>query len=165
MDPVFIADLAPSTPTASYASGVCFQQMDFEFAITSPTSFDVTMTLGNKISPLCHEYILFGNTEFWHFEVFYGTGVHTMTFNMPSTVEQEDVGFGGVKVFMTCNGLVEETVAILRTVELFFDIEADKSLLVPEYMVEANLKFLSETLDYNMEARPINYVDIDESLV
>ena len=32
-------------------------------------------------------------------------------------------------------------------------------------MVDANLKFLSETLDYNMEERPIQNVDIDESLV
>ena len=165
MDPVFIADLSPSTPTASYTSGICFQQMDMTFAVTSPTTFDVTMTLGNKISPLCHEYIMFGNTEFWHFEVFYGIGEHHFTFNMANLDEQEDVSFGGVKLFMTCNGLIEETVAILRTVELFFDIEADKSLTVPQYMVDANLAFLSETLEYNMETRPINFVDIDESLV
>ena len=32
-------------------------------------------------------------------------------------------------------------------------------------MVDANLKFLSEALDYNMETRLIQNVDIDESLV
>jgi hypothetical protein len=165
MDPVFIADLDLATPTASYASGTCFSQMDFSFEITSQTSFDVTMTLGGKRSALCHEYLMFGNTEFLHLEVFYKAGTHHFTFNMPSLVEQEDVNLSGVKVFMTCDGLVDETVAILRTIELFYDIEADTSLQVPQYMVDANLKFLSESIGYNMEARPINFVDIDESLV
>jgi len=66
---------------------------------------------------------------------------------------------------MTCDGMLEETVAILRTVELFFDIESDTSLQVPQYMVDANLKFLSEAVNYNMEPRLIQNVDIDESLV
>jgi hypothetical protein len=35
---------------------------------------------------------------------------------MPSLDEQEDVNYGGVKVFMTCDGLVDETVAIMRTI-------------------------------------------------
>ena len=50
---------------------------------------------------------------------------------MPSLDEQEDVSWGGVKVFMTCNGLIDETVAIMRTFELFYDYEADTSLTVP----------------------------------
>ena len=84
---------------------------------------------------------------------------------MASIEEQEDVSLGGVKVFMTCDGMLEETVAILRTVELFFDIESDTSLQVPQYMVDANLKFLSEAVNYNMEPRLIQNIDIDESLV
>ena len=54
---------------------------------------------------------------------------------------------------MTCNGLVEETVAILRTAEMFLGV--NRSLTVPKYMEEATLNFLSETLDYTMEERPI----------
>lgn len=101
----------------------------------------------------------------FHIEVFYFEGPHTFTFNMPSVSEQEDVSYGGVKAFMTCDGMLDETVAILRTVELFFDTSADTSLEVPQYMVDANLRFLSETIGYNMEPRPTNFVDIDESLV
>jgi len=164
-DPVFVADLTSVNPTSSYLSGTCFSQMDFSYQQTSNTSFEVTMTLGGKRSTACHEYILFGNTELWHMEVFYFSGAHTLTFNMPSLDEQEDVSFGGVKVFMTCDGVLDETVAIMRTAELFLDIHADTSLTVPQYMVDANLRFLSETIGYTMEPRPINFVDIDESLV
>jgi hypothetical protein len=165
MDPVFVADLAPTTPTATYTSGTCFSQMDFTFQVTSPTSFDVTMVLGGKRSTACHEYLIFGNTELWHMEVFFFTGTHHFSFNMPMLDEQEDVNYGGVKVFMTCDGLVDETVAIIRTAELFFDIEADTSLQVPQYMVDANLRFLTETIGYTMEERTIQNVDIDESLI
>lgn len=66
---------------------------------------------------------------------------------------------------MSCDGVIDETVAIMRTIELFYDYEGDTSLEVPDYMVDANLRFLSETINYNMEPREINYVDIDESLV
>lgn len=139
--------------------------MDFSYAVTSPTTFEVNMNLSGKRSTLCHEFILFANTEMFHIEVFYFEGAHTFTFNMPTLVEQEDVAFGGVKAFMTCDGMLDETVAILRTVELFFDVEADTSLQVPQYMVDANLRFLTETIGYTMEPRPINFVDIDENLV
>jgi hypothetical protein len=165
MDPVIVADLAPSTPTASYTSGTCFSQMDFSFEITSPTSFDVTMVLGGKRSTACHEYLIFGNTELWHMEVFFLSGTHHFTFNMPSLDEQEDVNYGGVKVFMTCDGLVDETVAIMRTIQLFFDIHTDDNVSVPDYMTDAALRFISETIDYNMEPRPIQNIDIDESLI
>lgn len=120
MDPVLVAYLAPSTPTASYTSGTCFSQMDFSFAITSPTSFDVTMALGGKRSNEWHKYMIFGNTELWQKEISFFSGTHHFTFNMPMLDEQENVNYGGDKVFMTCDGLVDETLAIMRTVELFF---------------------------------------------
>jgi hypothetical protein len=56
---------------------------------------------------------------------------------------------------MTCDGILEETVAILRTIELFFDPESDTNIKVPSYMEDSNLKFLSESIGYNMETRPI----------
>jgi hypothetical protein len=86
-DPVFVADLETANPTASYTAGTCFSQMDFSFQITSPTSFDVTMVLGGKRSTACHEYLIFGNTELWHLEVFYFSGTHHFTFNMPQLDE------------------------------------------------------------------------------
>jgi len=85
--PVFVADLSPSAPTSSYASSNCFGQMDFAFEITSETSFDVTLTLGDKKSKACHEYLMFANTETWHMEVFYFPGTHKLSFNMPSAIE------------------------------------------------------------------------------
>jgi hypothetical protein len=88
MDPVYVADLTPTAPTSSYAYGNCFSEMDFSFEITSPTTFDVTMVLGGKRSPACHEFLLFANTELWHLEVFYRAGTHHFTFEMPSLAEQ-----------------------------------------------------------------------------
>lgn len=84
--PVFVAELTTAAPTAVYNSS-CFGTFNLDYAITSPTSFDVTLTLGDKKSMTCHEYLMFANTEAWHMEVFYGTGTHVLTFNMPTTIE------------------------------------------------------------------------------
>lgn len=58
-------------------------------------------------------------------------------------------------VYMTCDGVLDETVSILRTMAMFIDIQDDTNLTVPDYMINANLRFLSNVMDYNMESRPI----------
>jgi len=84
--PVFLAELNAANPTSSYTSS-CFETFDMSFAYTSPTSFSVTVNLGNKKSLTCHEIMLFANTEAWHMETFYGNGAHVLNFNMPSLDE------------------------------------------------------------------------------
>ena len=36
---------------------------------------------------------------------------------------------------------------------------------IPDYMVQANIDFLSEAMHYDLEARETNFVEIDENLV
>jgi hypothetical protein len=84
--PVFVAELTDVSPTSSYNSS-CFGTFNMEYATTSPTTFQVTVTLDNKQSLTCHETLLFANTEAWHMETFYGKGQHVLNFNMPTLVE------------------------------------------------------------------------------
>jgi len=70
-------------------------------------------------------------------ETFYGNGSHVLTFNMPSLVEQEDVGLTGINIFMSCYGVAKETESILRFMEMFVDVDR-KSLEIPDYMANTD---------------------------
>lgn len=52
--------------------------MTFEFEKVSDTSYNVHVTTGEPKSELCHDTILFGNTEVVHIEQFYFKGRHTL---------------------------------------------------------------------------------------
>ena len=84
--PVFIAELTTANPTSAYTSS-CFGTFNLDYAVTSETQFQVTLTLGDKKSLTCHETLLFANTEAWHAETFYFNGTHVMNFEMPGLIE------------------------------------------------------------------------------
>jgi len=121
------------------------------FDITSETSFDVTLTLGDKKSATCHEILMFANTETWHMETFYGKGEHVLTFNMPSYDEQKDVGLTGISIFNSCYGIVKETESIMRFLEMF--VSPTQSLEIPEYMAREDINFLWDSMGYDVQER------------
>ena len=77
--PVFAADVSLANPTATFA-GKCFDEITFEFAQTSDSTFDVWVTTGEPKSHLCSDTVLFANTEIQHFEIFYFRGKHKISF-------------------------------------------------------------------------------------
>lgn len=143
------------------------------FNKTSDTTFDLHLDFKDKKSLLCKEAFLFGNTEVRHLDVFIRAGKHMLAFNMPTADEKADVAFGGIKTYMFCEGIKDELESVLRTVSLFLggmSLNPDpskyfNSSFVPEYMAEANVRFLSNSMGYTMEKRKARRVDIDESTI
>jgi hypothetical protein len=86
--PVFAADLTPANPKGTF-KGTCFDEIDLEYVAVNATAFQVKVTTAKPTTMLCSDYIMFGNTEFVHFEVFYGAfkGSHVINFNMPTVSE------------------------------------------------------------------------------
>ena len=73
---------------------------------------------------------------------------------------------------MFCDGYVDTFISVLKTALLFLGgigYDPSKGPIhgshVPEYMVQANLAFIKETMDITMEEGPINYVDIDPDVI
>ena len=116
---------------------------------------------------------MFGNTEFVHFEQYWGQfkGKHVLTFNMPSSEEQTDIAFGGVKVYGFCDGVVNGLKSLIRTLEGFIggtSDNPDKPIFgshVPPYMEKTNIEFLHDVMQYPMERREVEKVEIDPSLI
>jgi len=72
---------------------------------------------------------------------------------------------------MFCDGYVDTFISVFNTVLAFVGGLGTNPYIpifgshVPEYMEEANLKFLNETMGYQLEKRETQVVEIDESLI
>mmetsp|Transcript_3006 Transcript_3006/g.3921 ORF Transcript_3006/g.3921 Transcript_3006/m.3921 type:complete len:407 (+) Transcript_3006:260-1480(+) len=170
--PVLVAQPTEADSVQSF-QGVCYENIDVTFTKISETSFELLLDLQNKKDLLCKDAILFGNSNLRHFEVFFRAGQHKITFNMDTSEAQADVSHNGIAMFMVCEGVVHELESLLRTAEMFIggmSLNPDpskwlNSSYVPQYMEDANLRFLRTAMNYTMEPRETTKVVIDESQI
>jgi hypothetical protein len=115
--------------------------------------------------------VLFANTEIQHFEVFFFKGTHKLSFQMTTPEAQADVGYGGIKAFSFCDGMIGEIESIWNFAKCFVGGLSDHTKWpiigshVPPYMEKANVEFLSEAMGYTLEPRTTQKVEIDPSLI
>jgi len=116
---------------------------------------------------------MFATPNFVHFENYFGAfHGNTLTFNMPTEIEQADIAFSGVRTYGFCHGIVKEFEGLIRTLEAFLGGLSDHPSLpiigshVPAYMEKANIQFLSEVVEYTMEPRTnTDLITIDPDLI
>lgn len=143
------------------------------FNQTSQTSFDILVDLQGKKSFSCKDAILFANTELTHFEIFFRSGLHKITFNMPYEAEQKDVSYGGINAYMICYGVKDEIESVIRSFQLFFYFESGEQSSRAQNgqytynpdLAEASVEFLNVSMNWQLEEREIKTVPIDESLI
>lgn len=83
------------------------------------------MDLQDKKHTLCKEAILFSNTELNHFEIFFRSGQHKMTFNNVGQDAITEENFGGIQAFYFCEDIKNEFESIAATVEAFVTFTAE----------------------------------------
>jgi len=131
----------------------------------------VHVTTGKKTGTLCKESFVFANTEIFHIEVFAFPGKHTLQFKATTADAQADMDFGGIKVYESCDGAVELIKSAFNTAKAFLGgISANPNLPiigshVPKYMEDANVKFLKEAMQYDLQKRTTTKVDYDPALI
>jgi hypothetical protein len=109
----------------------------------------VLVTTAKPKQLLCNDVVLFANTEIQHFEVFFFKGSHKLSFQMTTPEAQADVGYGGIKAFGFCDGMIEEIESIWNFAKCFVGGLSDHTKWpiigshVPPYMEKANVEFLS----------------------
>lgn len=130
------------------------------------------MTTADPVTWDCQEIILFANTEIHLPETFLFHGKHTLHFNMPTSEAQADVGFGGIKAFGFCDNLLDEFESFINFLEAFVggitdhpDWPTPISTHVPDYMVNANIRFLAEAMGYDLVRREVEKVEINPDLI
>ena len=82
------------------------------------------------------------------------------------------MSFSGLHAFTFCEGIKDTVESIWNSVKMFVDITGSKSNSevvpahpVPDYLLEANLKFMKEAMNWEWEERETQKVEIDPSLV
>ncbi len=90
---------------------------------------------------------------------------------MNNPEEQADVGFGGIKAFGFCEGIIPEIESVWNFAKAFLGGITDHPRLpvigshVPPYMEKANVTFLSESMGLVLEERETQKVTIDPDLI
>lgn len=98
-------------------------------------------------------------------------GTYEITFTNIDADTLIDINFGGLKVFMFCDGFIDTFISVFKTLLCFLGGLGDdptKKIMgthVPPYMEKANVEFLNETMGYLLVERTIQDVEIDESLI
>ena len=173
--PILVGDLVKEDEELKFTEGNCFKDLTFKYHINkdsdgAPSNITFYIIADKPRSMFCKDWFLIANTEIQHVETIFFHGEHTITFTNLNSDTMKDINLAGFKIFMFCEGYIDTFVSVLKTLELFLGgLGSNNSTSrffnshVPQYMVDANLEFLSETMNYNLEKRPTNFVYLNES--
>ena len=174
--PIFAAEMLEEGKIYTFDDGLCFQEVSFQYELSQDSTgahTNVTVTIDAKKprSLFCKDWFFIGNTELYHVEVIFKRGKHQITFTNLDEDELKDIQMGGFKAYMFCDGFIDTFISVFKTLLCFIGglgVDPDKKIPsphVPDYMVNANLDFLNNTMNYTPEKRDTIFVDIDESLI
>ena len=124
---------------------------------------DVVLTVDteNPRSHLCKDWFFFGTTEFWHVETFFFHGKHQIHFKGLTDMAKADIKMSGIRVYMFCDGYIDTFVSVFNTLKCFIGGLGKNRVLpiigshVPDYMVNANIEFLSNVMNWKIEKRDV----------
>eukprot|EP00347_Sterkiella_histriomuscorum_P011078 403373837 len=173
--PVYVASLNASQPTYTYTSGLCFQKTEFSITYDpSPenfTSVTVDITTSQPKSLFCSDYYFMGTFEIYHIEDFLFSKKSQIVYSNLTDDQKADIKFNGVVVYLFCDGITDELVSLFHTLELFVGGLGTNPWLpivgshVPEYMEQANVEFLNESIGWNLQVRPVHEIKLDKSQI
>ena len=173
--PVQVGNLNAVNNQITYTSGICFKSITFTYqqtgALDSEDIGDVILTVDTEQaeSLLCKDWFFFASTELYHVETFFLSGKHQIKFTNIQPDGMADIRRNGLKVYMFCDGYVDTFLSVFHFALQFLGGIGTNPWLpiigshVPEYMVQANIQFLKDTMNYTLEKRDITDYDYDES--
>ena len=95
-----------------------------------------------------------------------------MTFNNLQHNARAGIDLNGIRIYQFCDGYWDTFVSALHTFENFFggltlhkNWPKPLSHELPQYMIDGNLRFLNNTMNYEMVTRYTAVYEIDESLI
>lgn len=176
--PVNVGPLNADQSSITYTNGKCFKNIKFSFgeALSADESTgDVTITVDTEGSSslFCSDWFFFATTSLQHVETFYLSGNHEVTFKNLTSDTLNEIREEGLRVYMFCDGYADTFLSVYNTALAFVGgLGTDPNVPiygshVPDYMEDANVKFLSSLMGYNLTMRETqDYIDLyDESLI
>jgi len=122
-------------------------------------------------SLFCKDWFLIANTELTQVETITESGLHQITFTNLDKYAWEDLSYGGLKIFMFCDGYIDTFISAFKMLLCFLGgMGTDPNLPimgshVPPYMEKANVEFLNNTMHWELEERPLSEIEYDPDLI
>jgi hypothetical protein len=169
--PALVGVLKKDSQTLTY-SGQCFEKIEFSMEylpnVENPTSVKVHVNTSGKKTLFCKEHLFITTPLKHHLEDLFWSKKYEMTFQNMNKDDFSDIKTDGMVVYMFCHGVADTFVSIFNTMKLFIGgIGTDPNWPVigshvPAYMEKANVKFINETIKWNMKTRKTTNVWLTE---
>lgn len=156
-------------------SGQCFDKIEFSMEYLpnaeNPTSVTVHVNTSGKKSLLCKEHLFLTTPMKHHLEDLFWSKKYELSFLNMNKDDFNDIKTDGLIVYMFCHGVADTFVSIFNTMKLFIGgMGSDPKWPfigshVPAYMEKANVKFINETMKWDMKTRKTTNVWLTEDQI
>lgn len=169
--PVLVGVMHRESQTLSH-EGTCFEKIDISMEYLpnkeNPTSVKVHVNTSGKKSLLCKEHLFITTPLRHHVEDLFFSKKYELTFLNMNADDFLDIKSDGLVVYQFCHGIVDTFISVFNTLKLFVGgMGSDPrwpfiGSHVPGYMERANVKFLNETMGWDMKQRKVEKVWLTE---
>ena len=174
--PVFTGLINEGSPVLEVTEGQCFGKIIFKLekvvydeASDEISEIHVNVNATQPKSYMCYDWFALVTHEFQNFQTFFHEGESKIVYkNLPPGTKY-DLKVNGLRVYIFCQGYLNTAASIYNMVKMFLGGLTTYTWLpvfgshVPKYMVEANIDFLKNTMQWELEPREISYIDYNES--
>lgn len=165
--PQYLASTFPGKGFVTF-NNHCYKEVRAQISEISETSveFEIESLIPTGI---CYDTYFVAILNRVHIFVIDFLGTKKFSFNNLTSSEYFDVQANGIRIFTFCDGIEDLVVDLLMTVELFaggFGLDPLLPIIgshTTEYMEKSNVKFISKAMDYTMEPRTTQRVNIQET--
>lgn len=169
--PVLVGVMRRDNQRLTY-SGQCFETIEFYMEYLpnteNPTSVKLHVNTSGKKSLFCKEHLFISTAQKHHLEDLFWSKKYELNFLNFKKEDFNDIKTDGMVVYMFCHGVADTFVSFFNTMKLFVGgMGSDPRLPfigshVPAYMEKANVKFINETMGWNMKKRKTTNVWLTE---
>jgi hypothetical protein len=139
----------------------CFQDTNFTVKKTGEY-YHMSIQFKNPLSHWCNDGYLVASLNELHIHYQYIQGTHDIYFKVPTDkAANADISYMGFRVFKFQEGPVHTLEDVMGAFNLFFGAMIGKG--VPDWEAENNLGFLKDKMNYTMEPRKVNLVNITKT--
>ena len=117
----------------------------------------------------CYDWFTVVTHQFQSFPSFFRVGESMLVYRDLPRGTKHDIAANGIRFAMFCSGYLDSISSIFNMVKMFLGGITTYTWLpwfgthVPAYMEEANLEFLRNNMQWDLEKREVDFIEYDES--
>ncbi|CDW76296.1 UNKNOWN [Stylonychia lemnae] len=171
--PVEVGQLDSRNQTRTSIKGNCFRDITFQYVHymvgDQIKQVKIIIEAKNPKGLFCKDWFLIAHQEFYHFETIFMKGKHEFVFNNLNKDARQSIDVNKIRIYQFCDDYQDTFMSIFHTLELFIgaltmhkDWPKPFNMVIPDYMINANLDFLKHSMEYDMPPRGYDQIEVKE---